>query len=157
MGAKGRPRILHPTDFSGCAEQARAEAIRLARALGAEVVLLHAFVETVLYGEGLTGMAEVERIYEAQRRWAAETLEARVADTRASGVPASARLRVGSPYEEIAQVAEEEGADLIVMGTHGRSGFRRLLLGSVADRVVRTAPCPVVTVRQPLPGEPPGR
>jgi nucleotide-binding universal stress UspA family protein len=60
-------------------------------------------------------------------------------------------LRTGVPHEEIARAATEERADYIVIGTRGRGGLERALLGSVADRVVRTAPCPVVTVRQPVP------
>jgi len=56
------------------------------------------------------------------------------------------------PFEEIVKVAEEERADMIVMGTHGRSGLNRILLGSVAERVIRLAPCPVLTVRQATPG-----
>ncbi len=140
--------ILHPTDFSEGADWARAEAIRLARALGAEIVLLHVFAPNLLFGEGLTAASEIDRIYAAQQRAAGETLEARVVDTRAAGVKARGSLRIGLPFEEIARAAEEYGADLIVMGTHGRGGFQRMLLGSVADRVIRTAPCPVVTVRE---------
>jgi nucleotide-binding universal stress UspA family protein len=141
-------RILHPTDFSECAEQARAEAVRLARALGAELILLHVAVETPLYVEGLMGMADVRKVFDAQRKWAGETLEARAAETRDAGVAARWRLSVGVPFEEIVKAAEEEGADMIVMGSHGRHGLDRLLLGSVANRVIRMAGCPVLTVRE---------
>ncbi len=106
---EARPKILHPTDFSRCAERAQGAAIGLARVLGAEMILLHVLVETVLYGERLMRMDEAQRIYEAQRRWVTETLEARVADTRTAGVPASLRLRVGSPYEEIVRTKEVAG------------------------------------------------
>jgi len=58
-------------------------------------------------------------------------------------------VRTGSPYQEIVDLATDERADLVAMGTHGRSGMSRLLLGSVADRVIRLAPCPVLTVRKP--------
>jgi len=57
-------------------------------------------------------------------------------------------MQIGVPFEEIVRVAQEEHVDMIVMGTHGRSGLNRVLLGSVAERVVRLAPCPVLTVRQ---------
>ncbi|MEK7715145.1 MAG: universal stress protein, partial [candidate division NC10 bacterium] len=67
----------------------------------------------------------------------------------AAGIPVRWALEVGVPFEEIVKAAEKEGADMIVMGTHGRSGLNRLLLGSVAERVIRLAPCPVLTVRQP--------
>jgi nucleotide-binding universal stress UspA family protein len=67
----------------------------------------------------------------------------------AAPVPAKARVAVGKPAEEILQMAGDEGVDLIVMGTHGRTGLRHILLGSVAETVVRTAPCPVFTVKAP--------
>jgi nucleotide-binding universal stress UspA family protein len=141
-------KLLHPTDFSETAEQAEAQALALARALGAEIVLLHVAVETPLYSEGGLGV-ETQQIYEAQREWAEQTLEARTAALRARGVQARWVRRVGVPFEEIVEAAAAERADLIVMGTHGRSGLNRLLLGSVVDRVIRLAPCPVLAVREP--------
>ena len=87
------------------------------------------------------------------RRLAEDTLEARCGQLRQSGIKARWRLEVGVPFEEIVKAAHEEGADMIVMGTHGRSGLNRLLLGSVAERVVRLALCPVLTVRQKKEGE----
>ncbi len=139
--------ILHPTDFSEAAEGARRQAMGLARSLGGEVVLVHVLTETPLYARGLMDV-QIDRIYAAQERWGRENLEVRVAETRAAGVPARGLLRAGVPAEEIVRAAAEEHADLIVLGTHGRGYVSRLLLGSVADRVVRTAPCPVVTVRE---------
>jgi universal stress protein A len=141
-------KILHPTDFSECAQQAQEEAGRLARALGGEVVLLHVSVEAPLYAEGLIRVKDVEKVYEDQRKWAEETLEARATALRESGVASRWLLRVGIPFEEIVKAAREEGADLIVIGTHGRGGLARFFLGSVADRVVRMGPCPVLTVRE---------
>lgn len=141
-------KILHPTDFSECAEQARAQAIRLARALGAEIILFHVAVETPLYAEGMLAAGTVQKVYDAQRKWAEEALEARAAETRAAGVPARWKLTAGVPFDAIVQGAEEEGADMIVMGTHGRRGLEGLLLGSVANKVVRLAGCPVLTVRE---------
>ena len=141
-------KILHPTDFSECAEQARAQAIRLARAMGAEIILFHVSVETPLYAEGMMAAGTVQRVYEAQRKWAEEALEAGAAETRVAGVPARWKLTAGVPFDAIVQAAEEEGADMIVMGTHGRRGLEGLLLGSVANRVVRLAGCPVLTVRE---------
>ncbi len=141
--------ILHPTDFSECSEVAREHAIAFARSLGAEVILLHVLVEVPLYSEGWINTRDVRRVYDAERKWAEETLEARAAEMREAGVATTWKTDVGTPFEEIVLTAEEAGADLIVMGTHGWSGLDRLLLGSVADRVIRTAPCPVVTVRAP--------
>lgn len=141
-------KILHPTDFSESAEQARAQAIRLARALGAEIILFHVSVETPLYAEGMLAAGTVQKVYESQRKWAEEALEARSAEMRAAGVPVRWKLTVGLPFDAIVRAAEEEGADMIVMGTHGRRGLEGLLLGSVANKVVRLAGCPVLTVRE---------
>jgi nucleotide-binding universal stress UspA family protein len=142
-------KILHPTDFSESAERAQQEAIRLARSIGAELILLHVAVETPLYGEGLLNMPEVKKVYAAARKWATATLEERAVKIRGDGLATRWLLRAGVPHDEIVKTATEEGADYVVIGTHGRGGLERVFLGSVADRVVRTAPCPVVTVRQP--------
>jgi nucleotide-binding universal stress UspA family protein len=139
--------IVHPTDFSDEANEAEREAVRLARRLGAELILLHVSVESPLYGEHAFGMGDVKRIYEAQARWAEEHLAARADALTKQGVPTRWQRRAGVVDELIADAARAEAADYIVMGTHGRSGIARLMLGSIADRVVRTAPCPVLTVR----------
>lgn len=141
-------KIVHPTDFSVEAEAAEQEAVRLARRLDAELVLVHVATETPLYGEQVFAMPDVKRIYEAQARWAEERLEERAAALTREGVPTRWRRRVGVVHAEIGTVAREEAADYIVIGTHGRGGLDRVMLGSVAERVVRTAPCPVITVRQ---------
>ena len=141
-------KILHPTDFSECETQAEALAVDLVRKLDGELVLFQARVETPLYGEGLLSIPQVQKVYDAQRTCAEVTLEARAGDLRQRGIKASWRLQVGVLFEEIAKGAEEEHADMIVMGTNGRSGLNRVLLGSVAERVIRLAPCPVLTVRE---------
>lgn len=141
-------KILHPTDFSECAAYAQATAVDLAGKLGSEIVLLQVLVETPLYGESVLNMPKVQGVYDAQRKWAEEALEARVGDLRQRGIKASWRAQAGVPFEEIVRIAKEERVDMIVMGTHGRTGLNRALLGSVAERVIRLAPCPVLTVRQ---------
>jgi len=110
-------------------------------------VILHVTVESMLYGETPFGRAELARIYEAQCEWAQRAVEARVAAARVAGVTARGLVRTGVPADVIVRTAEEESAAMIVIGTHGRGGVARFLLGSVADRVVRTATCPVLTVR----------
>lgn len=142
--------ILHPTDFSSGADDAQKHAARLARALGAELVLLHVVPETILIpGADLhLGAENVARANEGHRRWAEENLETRVKSLQASGLRARSRLAVGAAVEEINRAAQSEGAELIVMGTHGRGAVGRVFLGSVAARVVQTAPCPVLTVRE---------
>jgi len=145
-------KILHPTDFSECAARAEAVAVDLARKLGGDLVLVQALVEAPLYGEGFISHRDVQKVYDAQRKWSEETLEARAEQLRQSGVKTTWRVPTGGPHEEIIRTAEEERAGMIVMGTHGRSGLNRMLLGSVAERVIRLAPCPVLTVREPKAG-----
>lgn len=142
-------KIVHPTDFSACAEQAGGLAVALARALGAELILLHVAVEAPLFREGLMRARELERFFDDQRAWAKRALEERAAEARGQGVPAVGRVVTGSPAEEIVKAARRAGAGFVVMGTRGRGVVQRFFLGSVADRVVRTAPCAVVTVREP--------
>lgn len=142
-------RIIVPTDFSTCAEGAWSLAQRLARAFGAELVVVHVLVETPLYREGPFTMERVKQVYDAARKWAGDAIEGWAAKARAEGCLARAALRTGVPYQEIVALATDERADLIVIGTHGRGGVNRALLGSVTDRVVRLAPCPVLTVREP--------
>ena len=145
-------KILHPTDFSECANEAQAVAVDLARKLDADLVLVQGLVEAPLYSEGFISRRQVQTVYDAQRKWSEDTLEARAEQLRQSGIKASCRVQAGAPHEEIVRTAEEEHVGMIVMGTHGRGGLNRMILGSVADRVVRLAPCPVLTVRQSKPG-----
>jgi universal stress protein A len=148
-------KILVATDFSDCARRAEETAAALGQRLTAEVILLHVSVETPLYNEGMRGLVDPHKVYEAQRAWAENALAARAAEIRATGVSAHALVRSGVVVEEILSAAAQERCDLIVIGTHGRGGLSRFFLGSVADRIVRLAPCPVVTVR--LPEEEPPR
>jgi nucleotide-binding universal stress UspA family protein len=140
-------RILVPTDFSEQSERAWTTARRLARALGAEVLLAHVVVEAPLFGESPWSMGRVTEVYESGRAWGEKTLEEWAAAARAEGVTVRTVLRSGVPHREIVALAAEEQADLIVIGTHGRGGVDRALLGSVADRVIRLASCPVLSVR----------
>jgi nucleotide-binding universal stress UspA family protein len=146
-GAGGFARLLVPTDFSGGSELAWAAARRLAAGLGAELVLVHVLVETPLYSEGPFTMQRARDVFDAARVWAVKTLGEWTATATAAGLSARWVVRTGVPHEEIVGAAAQERADLIVIGTHGRGGLDRALLGSVADRVIRLAPCPVVTVR----------
>jgi nucleotide-binding universal stress UspA family protein len=155
-------RILHPTDFSECAMQAESRAVELVEPLGGELVLLHVLVEAPLYSEAPFSMSRahvillgehVQNVYSAHRAWAEHALEKRAGELRSRGIKASWRVQTGVPYEEIVKIADEERVDMIAVGTHGRGGLNKLLMGSVADRVIRLAPCPVLTVRETTPGE----
>jgi nucleotide-binding universal stress UspA family protein len=138
-------RILAATDFAESAERALACAIDLGRLHGAELLLLHVYMDPPAYPEVAAG--QVQAIYDEQRRWVDETLERRARSARAKGLLARALVRTGPPASAIADTARDERADLIVVGTHGRSGLDRLIVGSVAERVVRLAPCPVLVIK----------
>jgi nucleotide-binding universal stress UspA family protein len=139
-------RLVCPTDFSDAAAPAERLAVALARPFGAEVVLVHVATVAPLWRESVIGAADVRAVFEAQRTWASNVLTERASALGAQGITARWLLKIGAPWQEIVRAATDEHADMIVMGTHGRTGLDRLLLGSVAERVVRHAPCPVVTV-----------
>jgi nucleotide-binding universal stress UspA family protein len=137
--------ILHPTDFSKEAGYAFDEAWVVARRSGARLVVLHVERPPLTTLGGTAGIPPLPTEYE--REEAAQALK-RI-QPPVIGVFVEHRMERGEPAPVILGVAEEIGADLIVMGTHGRTGFRRLLMGSVAEQVVRKAPCPVLTMKAP--------
>jgi nucleotide-binding universal stress UspA family protein len=138
-------RIVVPTDFSSCSEEAWQLAQRIAALSKGELILAHVLSEAPLYRESV--MTSVREVYEGARRWAESALEQWVTKARAEGFSARSALRRGIAHQEVVALARDERADLVIIGTHGRGGVDRLLLGSVADRVIRLAPCPVLTVR----------
>ena len=142
-------RIVVPTDFSECAEVAWALAKRVAASLGSEVVLAHILVEPIVYGDASLATDTSWQLFEQGRTWVEDELEKWASAARAQGMTVRTIVRTGSANEEIVNLATDEGAELIIMGTHGRTGLNSMLLGSVADRVIRFALCPVLTVRTP--------
>jgi nucleotide-binding universal stress UspA family protein len=141
-------RILHPTDFSSASRPAFERAIALARDARGELTVLHVLSPILpVVGEGYIPPQTYESIDAAGRKSAQRKLDALVARARKAGVRARALLLEGSAHDQIARAAKGRRADLIVMGTHGRSGLARFFVGSVASRVVSVAPCPVMTVR----------
>ena len=138
--------ILHPTDFSASSEAAFGLACALARDYDARLLVLHVTMPppAVGYAEGVYVPAP-EPTYNELRH---KLYDVTPADPE---IVVEHRLVEGDAATEILRVAKEAGCDTIVMGTHGRTGFGRLLMGSVAEDVLRQAPCPVVTVRHPLP------
>jgi nucleotide-binding universal stress UspA family protein len=141
--------ILVAHDFCGPAVAAQQEALRLAEAMKARVTLMHVYT---LPAYGFQGMAAEEEVECALRGAAEAGLDACVARARRSGLQVDAILRRGTPWIEVGRAAAEIGADLVVVGTHGRTGLKHLMLGSVAEKLVRTAPCPVLVVRGPADG-----
>lgn len=135
--------ILHPTDFSPQADAALMFALALARDQKAQLTLLHV-ARWPIRPIGLPPDASPPPDEELERR----QLERELRQRPVGHVPVEYRLEYADTSAEgILKVARESGCDLIVMGTHGRTGLSRLLLGSVAEEVIRQAPCPVLTVR----------
>jgi len=137
--------VLVAHDFGEAAEHALSYAIDLADTLKARITVVHAY-EIPVYGfpEGLALTVEtVGRIQSV----ASQALEGVVQRANRSGVGIHGMLRQGPAWSEIVAAASETKADLVVIGTHGRRGLAHALLGSVAEKVVRAAPCPVLTVR----------
>jgi len=146
-------RILCPVDFSEGAETALAQALFLARGLGAEVEVVHAWEtpivirpDLVVWTEGSSGVALAEVV-----KSRADTAMKQLLDKLAPDEHARVEVKIlhGPPAETIVGYAREHGHDLIVVASHGRTGLSRWMLGSVAERVVRQAHCPVLTVRCP--------
>jgi len=137
------PVIIVPTDFSTASDAVLPHAEAIARQKSASLLILHVEEPPLAYGGGelYYGLPEPssERILEMLEQ---------VRPTDPS-VPFTHRLTIGDPAGEIVRIAREERADMIVLGTHGRTGMTRLLMGSVAEAVVRRAPCPVLVSREP--------
>jgi nucleotide-binding universal stress UspA family protein len=150
-------RILVATDFSPASTPALEQSVKMAKRDGALLLIAHAYQEP-----GLVELSHAPAgFYEEWDRKLREGVERKlrplVEYARKEGVEARALLLTGFADEAIFEAAKQEGADLIVMGTHGRRGAARLFLGSVASRVISTAPCPVMTVRSASMNVPPVR
>lgn len=139
--------ILVPFDGSELAEQAITEAVTLARPHGARIILLGVMEVPTAQFEGYAEFISGVDIHDKMRDHLNGLLTGHAERLRAQGLHTDTQVRQGIPHEEIAAACNEEKVDVIVMTTHGRSGFAHFLLGSVAEKVVRTAPCSVMIVR----------
>jgi nucleotide-binding universal stress UspA family protein len=141
-------KILVATDFSSCSETAVTYGRELAAAFGSSVHLLHVILSP--YAEGWSA-----ETYSAPRGNILERWEREAKVRLEASVPAAEHgrmvfvTRIGTPYQAIVDYARDERVDLVIIGTHGRGPLGHLLIGSVAERVVRKAPCPVLTVHHP--------
>ena len=145
-------KILVATDFSPASDAALSYGRELARSFGSTLTIVHVVEDIAARSLGIDGgmlltEPDVQRQFEvdARREIDAAISSADRVDLKATGLI----LRSSAPAAAIVSCAHERDIDLIVMGTHGRSGFAHLLMGSVSERVVQTAPCPVLTVRHP--------
>jgi universal stress protein A len=144
----GVRRILFASDFSKASARAFATALMMAKAHRAALTVLHVLAPfTPIMPEQYIGSQTWEQIDLQVRNRAKQELARLAARARKGGVRATGVLVEGEPARQIVRMARSRSAGLIVVGTHGRTGFTKLFLGSVASRVVAMAQCPVVTVR----------
>lgn len=148
MATRRFKRILHPTDFSGASRPAFSKALELARGDHSELVLVHVLSPVLpVAGEGYVPAKVYDDLSRSLRAQAGRQLDRLAARARSAGVRVRTLVLEGSAPERITRAAKSQGADLIVMGTHGRGAVAKFFLGSVAERVVGTASCPVLTVK----------
>jgi nucleotide-binding universal stress UspA family protein len=141
-------KILYPTDFSESSLEALKYGISFAKEYGAKLTVMHVVNEQI-FSEGLSlprvvSMEDVERemVAEAERQ-----LKVIIPLEDRAGLDWEVVIKKGNPFLEIIRYAHEQDADLIIIGTHGRSGIEHIIFGSTAERVVRKAPCPVLSVK----------
>ena len=141
-------RILHATDFSTASAAAFKKAVELAKQSRAELVVLHV-MSPVVYtvGEGYMSPKMYDELAASTRAWASGQLDRQLRKAKVAGVRARGLLLEGLAHEQIVRAAKSQRAELVVIGTHGRSGLAKFFVGSVAGRVVSAARCPVLTVR----------
>ena len=143
-------KILHPTDFSEPSKHALSYALAFAEEFGADVIILHVIEEIAraMYFDMLQTppLAQIMSDIEAQ---ADKALHELVPEPYRDTLTVEYLVRKGVPFLQVVACAEEMKADLIVVGTHGRSGLKHVIFGSVAEKIVRKAPCPVLSVRHP--------
>jgi nucleotide-binding universal stress UspA family protein len=140
-------RIIVATDLSPASEPALKEAVGLAKENGAELLIAHAYQPPSVAEAQSISAGVYEEWDQNIRAEVRGRLQELVEDAAKEGVKAELLILKGTPYEAIAEAARVNEADLVVLGTHGRKGVSRFFLGSVAARVISTAPCPVLTVR----------
>lgn len=139
--------ILAPTDFSPYSTQAIEYAFALAQTFGAKLSLLYVIEMPAFPVEGTVLSQGGTTLLDDLKRDCNREMDRLLPDAEASQVEVARHVVVGKPYRTIVKIAEAKKADLIVMATRGRTGLSHLLMGSVAERVVRIAPCPVLTIR----------
>jgi nucleotide-binding universal stress UspA family protein len=143
-------RILVPTDFSKHSENALSYAAAFAEKFGAELHLLHVVQDLALFiPEAVTAAPPIAPPVEQLTAAVREALDRVIMQHQLKRFGVQSEVREGNPFYEIIRYAKEKDIDLIIMGTHGHTGLIHVLLGSVAEKIVRKAPCPVLTVRHP--------
>jgi nucleotide-binding universal stress UspA family protein len=141
-------RIVHPSDFSKASGAAFKKAVEMAKESRAELMIVNVVnPNTPLVADEHVSPTAYDEVLESTRAWSRKQLDKLLAKAKPAGVRAKGFVLEGVAHKQIVRFARSKRADLVVMGTHGRSGLAKLFVGSVAGRVVATARCPVVTVR----------
>ena len=141
-------RIVFASDFSKASRKAFAAAVRTAKRARAGLSIVHVLAPFLPVGpDQYVGPDTWEEVDKEARKWATRHLAGLAEKARAAGVRPSVFLVEGTPAREITRFARKTHADLLVIGTHGRTGLAKLFLGSVANHVIATASCPVMSVR----------
>lgn len=145
--------IVVPTDFSEAAAHALEYSLSLAKTFHARIILMHVYEPIVYYSDAPMGMPDLVELEQNIRLVAEQTMsklvenQVKTRETEYGLIDVETILVQGKPFVEIIKTAREKNADLIVLSTHGRSALEHILLGSVTEKVVRKAHCPVLTVR----------
>jgi nucleotide-binding universal stress UspA family protein len=140
--------VVFGTDFSPASKAALGKAIEMARKEGAELIVAHVYEPPAdLSHSGLADDVITAEIEESIRKDVEKQLDTVLAEARAQGVKVRGEILAGHAVKELADLAEKNGAAVLVVGTHGRTGLKKALTGSVASKIIAVAPCPVLTVR----------
>jgi len=145
-------KVLVPIDFSDYSKSALKYAVNFAKSFNAEIILIYV-VEPVIYPPDFSmGQIAMPSINTEWDDRAKEELQNLAKSEIVGTANVKTVIKTGKPFVEIIETAREENVDLIIIATHGRSGVEHILFGSTAEKVVRKAPCPVLTLREPLKG-----
>jgi nucleotide-binding universal stress UspA family protein len=142
-------KILCPVDFSKYSDYALDYAVELAQLFDGDLRLLHVVEVPFLPSYAMAGVPDLSIPIEQIEEGAQEGMQQLLAKVRGRWERTESEVRTGTAFVEIINYAREAEIDLIVIGTHGRSGLRHMIIGSVAEKIVRKAPCPVLTVKHP--------
>jgi nucleotide-binding universal stress UspA family protein len=140
-------RILYASDFSSASRRAFDTALTMAESLNATLTIVYVLAPFLTVPDQYIDPATLDQLDRQARQWSTQQLDRLATRARKAGVKVSVVLRDGDPVDQIVHTSRATKSDLIVVGTHGRRGLPKFFLGSVAERVVSTASCPVVTVR----------
>lgn len=145
-------KVLVPIDFSDYSKSALKYAVNFARSFSAEIILIYV-VEPIIYppdfSMGQIAMPSINTDWDKRAR---EELDKLAKIEITNSIKVKTTIKTGKPFVEIIETAKEEDVDLIIIATHGHSGVEHILFGSTAEKVVRKAPCPVLTLREPIKG-----